>query len=273
MSVQRLCEKVGMSRQNFYKMRHLRCRRYVDEGLIVEAVKAERQQQPRLGTRKLQEVLQPAFEAARVQIGRDRLFDVLRSHGLLLAPLPKRARTTNSQHSLPIFRNLIREFQPTRPNQVWVGDITYLRTDEDFVYLALLMDRFSRKVVGYHCGDTLEAIGCIRALKMALAELPEGAHPIHHSDRGCQYCCHEYVDQLQAHGMKVSMTEEMHCYENAHAERLNGILKQEYGLGHTFRSKTQAYAAVDQAIWLYNNRRPHCSLNYSVPEAIHQQVA
>lgn len=273
MTVERLCEKVGMSRQNFYKDRRQRQRQHIDEDFVVAAVKAERREQPRLGVRKLLKVLRPTFIDNGIKVGRDRFFGVLRYHGLLLEPLPRNPRTTYSHHALPVFSNLIKDTEPRRPNEIWVADITYLRTEEGFVYLALLMDRFSRKIVGYHCGDTLEAIGCVRALRRALNELPEGCSPIHHSDRGCQYCCHEYVHHLQSNSMPVSMTEERHCYENAHAERLNGILKQEYCLGHTFRSRAQASRAVDQAVWLYNTRRPHCSLNYATPETVHKAAA
>jgi transposase InsO family protein len=161
----------------------------------------------------------------------------------------------------------------TGPNQAWASDITYVRTADGFLYLCLITDMWSRKTVGYHAGDTLEAEGAVKALDMALAQLPEGAHPVHHSDRGCQYCSHVYVGKLQARGLAVSMTEEMHCYENALAERLNGILKQEYGLGCEFRSKKQALAAIDQAVFLYNTARPHTALNYETPEKMHRKAA
>jgi transposase InsO family protein len=135
------------------------------------------------------------------------------------------------------------------------------------------MDRWSRKIVGYHAGDTLETEGALRALGMALSELPKGAFPVHHSDRGCQYCSHRYVEKLQAHGLAISMTGEMHCYENAHAERLNGILKQEYALGVSLRSKKQALRAIDEAVVLYNTLRPHAALDFETPENMHRRVA
>ena len=156
---------------------------------------------------------------------------------------------------------------------MWVSDITYIRTYEDFVYLSLITDKYSRKVVGYHVGRTLETQDTLKALTMALGELPEGAHPIHHSDRGCQYCSHEYVKVLKDHGMPVSMTEEDHCAENAMAERVNGILKQEYFLNHVFQSVAQVCKAVDEAVWLYNIRRPHRSLELYTPEQVHRKVA
>jgi transposase InsO family protein len=137
-----------------------------------------------------------------------------------------------------------------------VGDLTFLRTEMGFLYLSLLTDKFSHKVVGYHCGETLEAGGCLVALKNALTDLPAGVHPMHHTDQGSQYCSHEYVGWAQAHGLSISMTESDHCAENALAERMNGILKSEYGLGGRFQTKASARLAVAQAVHLYNTRRP-----------------
>lgn len=260
-----------MSRQNFYSRRKQRLRRQVDEELVVELVSLERHQQPRLGTRKLKVLLQGALNQAGVKIGRDRLFEVLRSRQMLLQPRERvHPRTTHSRHGLPLFSNQIKDLQITKPNQVWVGDLTYLRTEQGFVYLALLTDKQSRKIVGYHCGDSLEAQGCVQALEMALAELPKGAKPIHHSDRGSQYCSHQYVSRLQERGLGISMTEVNHCAENALAERMNGILKSEYGLDQSFGKKEQARQAVAQAVWLYNRRRPHQALGYRVPEEVHR---
>ena len=248
-------------------------RREIDEGLMAQLVRQERHQQPRVGGRKLHSMLKGELANVGVHIGRDRMFEVLRNSGLLLESLPKAPRTTQSRHSLRVFRNLVRDLETTGPNQVWVSDITYVRIEGGFVFLSLIMDRHSRKIVGHHCGDSLETVGCIKALESALEELPDGCRPIHHSDRGCQYCCHEYVKCLDDHALAVSMTEENHCYENAHAERVNGILKQEYGLRLTFHDVEQVRRAVGQAVWLYNNRRPHTSLQFRVPAEVHRQVA
>jgi putative transposase len=272
-TISALCQRVGMSRQNYYKDRRQRQRQQVDEDFIVELVKAERRDQARLGTRKLRVVLKPILEEAGISIGRDRFFETLRKHDLLLESTKSAARTTDSRHSFRVYRNLIKDMVPSRPNEVWVSDITYIRTDEGFVYLALIMDKFSRKIVGFHCGDTLEATGAIRALNQALHQLPAGTACIHHSDRGSQYCCHAYIARLKSRKLQVSMTEEQHCYENANAERLNGILKQEYGLGQTFRRKRQAYPACAQAVNFYNTRRPHVSLDYAIPAEVHKQCA
>jgi len=263
-----------MSRQNYYARHQHRLRREVDGELVAELVQQQRQRQARLGTRKLYHLLKCRLEQAGVRIGRDRMFEELRKRGLLLAPVRARyPRTTQSYHNLPVFRNRIRDLETTAPNQVWVSDITYLRTREDFVYLALITDAYSRKVVGWHAGDSLEAVGCVRALERALAGLPPGRKPIHHSDQGSQYCCHEYVNRLQEAGMAISMTETNHCAENALAERINGILKQEYGLGEELPSKEVAYQVVAQGIELYNTCRPHRALKYAIPAQVHAAAA
>jgi putative transposase len=268
-----LCAHVGMSRQNYYAARRLRRRREVDEELIVELTKRERQMQPRLGGRKLMHLLEEDLKEAQVEIGRDRFFEVLARNDLLVVPKRGRPRTTKSRHSLPVFGNLLRGKEMTGPDQAWVSDLTYIRTEEGFLYAAVITDVYSRKIVGAHIGDSLEAEGCLRALEQALASLPEGKHPIHHSDRGCQYCCHAYVERLQARELPISMTQIMHCYENAMAERVHGILKLEYEMDRTFRTKEQARRAFDQAVWLYNHRRPHLMLDYRFPADVHVQAA
>ena len=235
-----------MSRQNYYALRRKRRRQEVDGGLVVEMVRAERALQPRLGTRKLYCLIKEPLKQAGAKVGRDRLFEVLREREMLVEPkISEYPTTTSSYHCLPVFKNLIKDREVSQPNQVWVGDITYLRTDEGCMYLSLLTDKMSRKIVGYHCGESLEAIGCLRALEMALEQMPEGAQPIHHSDRGSQYCCHDYVNRLVDRGLSISMTEKNHCAENALAERMNGILKAEYGLGRKFKTKASARMAVD----------------------------
>lgn len=262
-----------MSRQNYYKSRRKREKKQVNGRLIRELVLAERAMQPRLGGLKLHSMLKDQLKAEDVSLGRDKFFEVLHEQGLLLEPLPKAPRTTNSSHSLPVFQNLVKGLELTCPNQVWISDITYIRTREDFGYLSLITDKYSRKIIGFHLGATLESADALKALKMALAKLPAGVRPIHHSDRGCQYCSHEYVDELNAHGLGISMTETEHCAENAQAERVNGILKQEYFLNHEFRTMEQARRAVEEAVHLYNDRRPHRSLKMKTPEQVHRKAA
>jgi putative transposase len=260
-----------MSRQNYYARHRHRQRRQVDGDLVVGLVQRERRLQPRLGTRKLYHLLKSELEQTGVGMGRDRMFEELRKRDLLLKPLAAQyPRTTQSYHNLPVFRNLVKDLEVNGPNEAWVSDLTYLRTLEGFMYLALITDKYSRKIVGWNVGDNLEAVGCTRALERALGELPAGSRPIHHSDQGSQYCCHEYVNRLSQRRLPVSMTESNHCAENALAERMNGILKQEYGLGTEFGSKAVVQAAVRQSIELYNTRRPHGALDNRFPAQVHQ---
>ncbi len=266
-------QKAAIVCQNYYAARRLRKRRAIDEGFILELVKRERMLQPRLGGRKLLHLISRDLEGAGVSIGRDRFFELLAEHDMLVEPIRGSPRTTDSRHSLPILRNLLLEMELTAPNQAWVSDLTYIRTDDGFLYAALITDAYSRKIVSWHIGDSLEAEGCLVALDKAIDELPAGMFPIHHSDRGSQYCSHLYVDRLQDRKLSVSMTEVMHCYENAMAERVNGILKQEYAMGETFRTEQQAKDAFEQAVWLYNHRRPHVSLNYRFPVDVHKGAA
>lgn len=258
-----------MSRQNYYACRRHRRRRDVEEDLIVDLVRKERRLQPRLGGRKLLTMLRAPLSEAGVEVGRDRFFRVLAERNLLIERKRGRARTTDSRHSLPVFHNQLKEKELSGPNEAWVCDLTYIRTEEGFLYAALITDAYSRKIVGSHIGDTLEAEGCLKALEEALKDLPREKHPLHHSDRGSQYCCHEYVDRLRSRGLPISMTEVYHCYENALAERVNGILKQEYELDRSFRTKEQARKVFGEAIWLYNHRRPHMGLGYDYPATVH----
>src|SRR5262249_3887589 len=161
-----VCRQLGMSRQNYYARHRHRQRRDVDGQLVAELVQQERQKQARLGTRKLYHMLKPELEKAGVRMGRDRMFEELRKHDLLLEPA-QYPRTTQSYHNLPVFPNVVKDLKVTASNQVWVSDITYLRTRESFVYLALITDKYSRKIVGWHAGDSLEAVGCMRALERA----------------------------------------------------------------------------------------------------------
>ncbi len=269
MTVGSLCEVVGMSRQNYYKQRRRRQQQEVDEDFILSLVRRERGLQPQLGVRKLWTLLSEEFGSAGVSMGRDRLFSLLGRHGLLIKHRRRQVRTTDSRHGFGVYGNLLQEAELTAPHQGYVSDITYIRTDEGFMYLSLVMDAYSRAVVGYDCSDRLEADGALRSLSQALKQLPSGSHPIHHSDRGIQYCCGRYINKLKGRDLRISMTEVNHCYENGKAERLNGILKQEYGLGAGYLRKSDAVRAVSEAVWLYNHRRPHQALGYRFPMAVH----
>jgi len=268
-TVSGLCRQAGITRQAYYQERKERESQVVDEAAVVQRVRRERAQQPRLGARKLYHMLKEELQQAGIELGRDRFFAVLGRHGLLLERRPKKVRTTYHDEALPVYRNLLYERAPTQAHQVWVSDLTYVQTQEGCLYLSVITDLHSRKIVGWNVGETLVAAESIKALHQALAQLPPGCWPIHHSDRGCQYCSHEYVEQLQRSGLSISMTEANHCYENCYAERVNGILKGEYFLDMQFRTKAQARRAIEQAIYQYNHRRPHCALKMRTPCAVH----
>ena len=275
MTVLRLCAAVGISRQAHYRARRRRRRREIDESAVIELVKRERRLQPKIGGRKLLTLLRREWEQALgIRIGRDRFFELLRRHGLLIERRRRGApRTTDARHGFRTYANRFQDGTWSGPHQAWVSDMTYVRTDEGWVYAWLISDAWSRKIVGYSGEASLEAEGSLRALAMALDQLPAGVRPLHHSDRGIQYCCRDYIRRLEDRELGVSMTEENHCYENAQAERVNGILKQEYGLGETFRTRAQAREALRQAVWLFNTRRPHMSLDYRIPGQVHETAA
>lgn len=272
MTVAAVCRKLAMSRQNYYARRQHHQREAVDVGLVVELVRQERRRHPRIGVRKLHRVLQGRLRKAGVKLGRDRLFEVLRQQDLLVPRLPRAwPQTTRYSPALPVFHNQIKDRVVQRPNEVWVADLTYVRTDEGFLYVSLVTDKFSRKIVGYHAAETLANQGPLQALQMALRSLPAGARPIHHSDRGTQYASHEYVERLQEMKLPISMTETNHCAENALAERVNGILKQEYGLGAGAKNKDLARKGLKETVYLYNTLRLHTALNYQAPEEVHRR--
>lgn len=259
-----------MTPQNYYARRSVRSREEVDLALVLVLVAAERVDHPRLGVRKLYHLIAPELKAAGVKLGRDRLFVELGKAGWLVARKPSEwPKTTRVDPNLPVFKNLEKGFSATGPNQVWVADITYIRTREGFMYLSLITDRWSRKIVGYHLGETLGTEHALKALAMALKGLKKAKGPIHHSDQGCQYASHAYVAAVQKAGLTMSMTEQNHSAENALAERVNGILKQEYWLDANFENPQQARQASVRGIDSYNTRRPHTSLRLATPEQVH----
>jgi putative transposase len=205
------------------------------------------------------------LRALNLEIGRDKLFSMLRKNSLLVRPKRNYTRTTNSYHRFRKYSNLIKEHTVTRPNEVFVADITYLDTLEGFQYLVLITDLYSRKIVGWDLSNSLSIEGAQRALRMALKDVKDPAALIHHSDRGIQFCSNGYVEILQRHGAQISMTEENHVYENAVAERVNGILKSEFLLGEKLQSFQVAKELVREAIKIYNNERLHLSLEYQTP--------
>lgn len=240
---------------------------------VLKLVSERRKELPREGVRKLHKAISQQLLENNIQFGRDRLFNLLRENNLLIRPKKNYIRTTHSWHRFYKYSNLIKDMTITRPNQVWVSDITYIRLVKGHCYLALITDAYSRKIVGYDLSDTLELSGCLRALKQALKQLPPKNELIHHSDRGIQYCSNQYVESLNNKRIKISMTENNHCYENAIAERVNGILKDEFYLDNCFKTTTDARYVCKNAINLYNEKRLHLSLDYKTPDMVHKTVS
>lgn len=217
--------------------------------------------------------LNEEFAKTNLKVGRDTLFNILRKHNMLTLRKKYRMRTTNSHHRFYKYGNIIKDLEINRPNQVWASDITYIRTVKGFCYLALITDMYSRKIVGYDLSDSLELNGCVRALNKTIYQAKNIKGLIHHSDRGIQYCSNVYTQILKRKKIAISMTEENHCYENAMAERVNGILKDEFYLDQTFANVQHAKRAAKNAIKLYNEIRLHLSLDYKTPNMVYKLTA
>jgi len=272
-TIETICSAFALKRDAFYKYQ----KRYVSqkqvEHTVIKLVSQRRKILPREGTRKLIKALKNDFQNKNLKIGRDKLFRILRDNKLLVKRKKYSSRTTNSYHRFYKYNNIIKHLAINRPNQVWASDITYIRTVNGFCYLALITDMYSRKIVGYDLSDSLELNGCVRALNKALYQAKNIKGLIHHSDRGIQYCSNIYTQILKRKKIAISMTEENHCYENALAERVNGILKDEFYLDQTFTNVTHAKRATKNAIKLYNKIRLHLSLEYKTPNAVYKNVA
>jgi transposase InsO family protein len=227
---------------------------------------------PRLGTRKLSKLLKPDFIAAGIKLGRDALFDLLRQESLLITPKKTYTKTTNSKHWLRKYPNLYQNIAPKTIEKVFVSDITYIKTDQGVAYLSLVTDAYSRKIMGYHLSDTLYAEEVVQAMKQALLRRETCHSLIHHSDRGLQYCSKVYQDVLACAKVNASMTDGYDCYQNALAERINGIIKNEF-LIYTCKTHKELKLYVKQSIDTYNNRRPHLSLNMQTPNQVHKKAA
>lgn len=227
-------------------------------------------QMPRIGTRKLYYLLKDEFNSQGIKIGRDALFDYLRSESMLIKPKKNYTKTTNSKHWLYKYPNLMRDVQVTQPEQYLVSDITYIKSREKTHYLSLVTDAFSRKIMGYHLSDDMSTENVVEALKMAAKNRITSKPTIHHSDRGLQYCSQMYQNELAQQGIKPSMTDGYDCYQNALAERVNGILKQEF-LIYKCNTGKELQKLIKQSIHTYNNKRPHLSLNMKTPNFIHNK--
>lgn len=266
-----LCGLFGHTRQAYYKQRKKEERRALAEELIVQEVFSIREQHKKLGARKLYHKLGEFFREHSMEIGRDAFFSLLREYGLLVRKRrTRKPRTTLSYRGSRRYPNLARDLEPVRANQLWVSDITYIRTLVGFGYLSLITDAYSRKIVGYYLSDNLEAKGCVSALKMAMKANPDRSGLVHHSDRGSQYYSAEYRKAL-GRKVHISMTEKSDPLENAIAERVNGIIKQEYLL-EKYRNLVEARRAVAEAVSFYNYERPHSSIDMLTPAEAHERT-
>ena len=263
---------LGRTRQGYYQREKYEYKEHVKTSILHELVNEIRQDQPQIGGRKLLSMIVPKLKGT-MSIGLDAFFNILRDEGLLIRKTKRRVITTNSRHWLRKYPNLIREFTPSAPHQLWVSDITYIETSENgFVYLFLITDAYSRKIIGWHLSETMEADNALKALYMALSSLPADVKDlIHHSDRGVQYCCHKYVARLKTSDIQISMTENGDPLENAIAERVNGILKTEWLYCKVLKNKEEALVEIKHIIRIYNEKRPHSSLNMLTPEVAHQK--
>ncbi|MDB0600038.1 IS3 family transposase [Tenacibaculum maritimum] len=263
----------GLKRDAYYKYKSRADKRLELEKQIIKIVRKRRKSLPREGVRKLVKSLDVDFNKGNIKIGRDTLFNVLRKNQMLTLRKKTSARTTNSYHRFYKYNNIIKDLEVTRANQVWASDITYIRTVKGFCYLALITDMYSRKIVGYDLSDSLELKGCVRALNKAIYQAKNIKQLIHHSDRGIQYCSNVYTQILKRKKIDISMTQENHCYENAMAERVNGILKDEFYLDQTFDNVAHAKRAAKNAINLYNEVRLHLSLDFKTPNMVYKLSA
>lgn len=261
----------GISRQAYYKEKSSRLKRNSDLAIVRDGVMRIRCQMPRIGARKLYFLLKPELNNLNIKIGRDVLFNFLRAEQLLIRPKKSYRKTTNSKHWMKKYSNLIKNIEINRPEQLWVSDITYIKTNQGHEYLSLITDAYSKKIMGYALFNNLSTAGPLKALEVALKNRKYKLDLIHHSDRGFQYCSADYINKLEANNIKISMTENGDPYENAIAERINGILKYEFLIIDGFKDHLQALEVIKDSINVYNENRPHLSCQMLTPNKAHLQ--
>ena len=266
-----LCRLLGYTTQAYYQYRTGLEKRSLKEELVIQQVICHRRLQPRLGARKLLVLMQPFMASHEIRIGRDVFFELLRVNGFLIRRRRRGSRTTFSGHRFKKYPDLVKGYVATRAGELWVSDITYIHLSKGFAYLSLVTDAYSRKIMGFQLSRDLSAEGCSGALQMALKNRSGEASLIHHSDRGVQYCSAEYVKLLNETQASISMTQSGDPRDNAIAERVNGILKQEL-LEEVYPNFKQARQAVTAAIDIYNKHRPHSSVDMMTPEKAHTQT-
>jgi transposase InsO family protein len=267
------CELFGYSKQAYYKQTQSKVQSLVKLENAKSLVLGLRRQMPRLGTRKLYYLLRDEFFQDQIKMGRDKLFELLRNEGLLILKRKRYTITTNSKHWMKKYPNLIKDLTIHRPEQVWAADITYIDTMENGnCYLHLITDVYSKQIMGYELCDNMEAFSTLKALKMAIKNRQYKEQSlIHHSDRGLQYCSKIYTETLINNKITISMTENGDPYENAVAERVNGILKDEFGLSEKLINTVEANKQTVQSIQIYNSLRPHLSCQMLTPNKMHLQ--
>jgi putative transposase len=270
-SITSVSRQLGYSKQAYYKSKTNQQKKNCYYTMAKQKVLTVRKQLPRLGTRKLYHLLAEDFKKEHIGVGRDKLFSILREEQLLIVKKKRFTKTTDSRHWMHKFANLIKGIQLTHPEQIWVADITWLNIKNNYCYLHLITDAYSKKIMGYEVSDTLAATNTIKALKMALKDRKYSTPLIHHSDRGLQYCSAGYTKLLTDNNVDISMTQDGSPYDNAIAERVNGILKDEFGLDDIFENIEQARNETKQSIGLYNRLRPHLSNNMLTPNKMHKQ--
>ncbi len=260
-----------MTRQSVYQQEHRNKQRQKHLAPVKEMVLKLRRYMPRLGTRKLHYLLKEELAIAGIKMGRDAFFDYLRNHHLLVKPRRSYTKTTYSKHWMKKHPNLLQDLTITRPEQVFVSDITYIESEEGVHYLSLVTDASSRKIMGHKVSRDMKTNNVVQAIEMAAKQRRSDLSLIHHSDRGSQYCSSLYQAMLKKHQITPSMTDGYDCYQNALAERVNGILKQEFLL---YRCKTfeDLKQLVNESIEVYNNLRPHLSLGMKTPNEVHKKA-
>jgi putative transposase len=265
-------ESFGISKQAYYQQITREKLRDAEREKIINWVIEYRKRLPKTGTRKLYEYLQPKMMQENIKMGRDAINDLLRSRGMLVKKTKRYFITTDSKHFFFKSPNLLTELKITHSEQVFVSDITYIKTDAGHAYLALVTDAYSRKIMGWSLQDNMKVSMVKDALNMAHKNcIFNHKNIIHHSDRGIQYCCPDYSQFAENKGFTLSTTQQYDPYENAIAERINGILKYEFGLKNTIKSIEIAQKMVAQAVDLYNNLRMHWSLDFKKPQEVHLQ--
>jgi len=268
--VDKLCRVFDRTKQAYYQRINYEYQEEVKGEILYQTVKKHRSLMPRIGGRKLHYLISQELPEG-LQIGRDKFFDWLRANHLLVRQQRTRIFTTNSHHWLHKYPYLLQDYEPTGPNQLWVSDITYIMTEEGLMFLFLLTDAWSKKILGWKLSDNMRAENATTALRMALRQWKDRTNRlIHHSDRGVQYCSEKYVKLLEKNGIEISMTQNSNPLDNSIAERVNGIIKGEWVKQEKLETKQGAISYIKRVISIYNNKRPHLSLGMMTPEYCHQ---